>query len=167
MSSFWPVDLELTDTQSPREILKAAQEDWITSSNGVIELLLKDSEAKSGHSMLLVYAKHVPSNRTAALFTVLHRVDQPYPVTIQLEDRELPNFLKKSYHLSGKAPSNITSFEDYSRVLGDLQGQVSNEWVSDTPTEFRRKLKEAFNQGTVKTEILNLVSSSSEAKSKA
>ena len=40
--------------------------------------------------------------------------------------------------------------------------KVSNPWVSDTPAEFREKLAEAFNEGSVKSIILNLASNSSD-----
>jgi hypothetical protein len=36
---------------------------------------------------------------------------------------------------------------------------LDNKWVSDTPSEFRKKLSEAFNLGIIKREILNLASS--------
>lgn len=39
---------------------------------------------------------------------------------------------------------------------------AENPWVSDTPSEFRKKLIEAFNLGSVKTKILNLASSTSD-----
>ena len=51
MSNYWPSGLELSDTQSPREILKVAQEEWYTSSEGVMELVLQDAESESGNSM--------------------------------------------------------------------------------------------------------------------
>jgi hypothetical protein len=39
---------------------------------------------------------------------------------------------------------------------------VVNQWVSDTPSEFRKKLSEAFNLGIIKREILNLASSTTD-----
>ena len=69
MSSFWPKGVEITDTQSPREILSTAQEDWQTKSDGVMELILQDTQSESGNSMIIVHAKYVPSNRTATLFS--------------------------------------------------------------------------------------------------
>src|SRR5262245_50767347 len=133
MSNFWPSGLDLSDTQSPREILKVAQEDWSTSSNGVMELVLQDATSKSGNPMIIIHAKHVASNRTSTLFSVVHRPNNPYPVTIQPEDENLPTFLQKSYSRSGlvTAAAEIVSMSDQ---------RVSNPWVSDTPSEFRKKL---------------------------
>jgi hypothetical protein len=34
---FWPQDIQLSDNQSPLEILNTAQEEWRTSSDGVME----------------------------------------------------------------------------------------------------------------------------------
>lgn len=153
MSNFWPSGLDLSDTQTPREILKAANEDWQTSSDGVMELVLQDATSKSGNSMIIVHAKHVASNRTSTLFSIVHRPNNPYPVTIQLEDEDLPNFLKKSY----VRPSISIAME----LMGRSES-VSNPWVSDTPSEFRKKLAEAFNLGSVKSKILNLASGTSD-----
>ena len=38
---------------------------------------------------------------------------------------------------------------------------MKNEWVAETPGEFRNKLREAFNLGIVKSEVLSLFSSKS------
>jgi hypothetical protein len=159
MSNFWPTDIQLNDTQSPREILKAAQEDWQENSNGVMELVLQDAKSKSGNSMIIVHAKHVTSNRTATLFSIISRPNHPYPVTIQPKDEDLPDFLKKSYHEPGSS-----GFVGITAGLYGTQGKtVSNEWVSDTPPEFRQKLAKAFNLGIIKSEILNLASFATES----
>lgn len=150
MSNFWPSGLELSDTQSPREILEVAQEDWYTSSQGIMELVLQDAEAKSGMSMIIVHAKHVPSNRTSRLLSVIHRPNNPYPVTFHLEDEDLPDYLKKSY-----------TYSDLEDVASRLRVRVSNPWVSETPPEFRKNLANAFNLGYVKSRILNLASGAS------
>ncbi len=115
---------------------------------------MQDAKSKSGNSMIIVHAKHVLSNRTATLFSVVHRSNHPYPVTIQIKEENLPDFLKKSYHRSGSA----SLFDAYESIPSLARGTVSNEWVSDTPPEFRKKLADAFNLGTVKGEILNLAS---------
>jgi len=159
MSNFWPSGLDLSDTQTPREILTVAQKDWFTSSGGVMELVLQDATSKSGHSMIIVHAKHGASNRTSTLFSVIHRPSNPYPVTIQLEDERLPDFLKKSYTYT-RLNLGITTAE----IMGQKSEEsVSNPWVSDTPSEFRKKLAEAFNLGTIKSRILNLASATAVA----
>lgn len=160
---FWPQDIQLSDTQSPLEILNTAQEEWRTSSDGIMELVLQDTMSNSGNSMIIVHAKHVISNRTATLFSIVYRADYPYPVTIQPKDEDLPTFLKKSYYKPG-ARSIAEMKEHISLIpttrIAEKQGvsgkQVLNQWVSDTPSEFREKLVEVFNLGAIKSEILNL-----------
>jgi hypothetical protein len=160
MSTFWPEGIELKDTQSPREILKTAQEDWLESSDGVMGLVLQDAESKSGNSMIIVHAKHIPSNRTATLFSIVHRPNCPYPATIQPEEENIPEFLKKTY-LKPAASSELAMLSITGK-LGISETVVTNQWVSETPVEFREKLAKAFNLGSIKSAVLNLVSSSSE-----
>lgn len=147
MSSFWPDGLKLSDTQSPRDILKTAQEDWQTNTDGIMELVLQDARSESGNSMIIVHAKHAANNRTAMLFSVVHEDGKPYPVAIQQKSEDLPSFLKK------------TSQRHAALTAIDFLAPSVNQWVSDTPSEFRKKLTEAFNLGIVKREILNLASS--------
>jgi hypothetical protein len=128
-------------------------------------LLLQDAESNSGNSMIIIHAKHVTNKRTARLFSIVHQPEKSYPVTIQPEEEEsLPEFLKKSYY----SPSSQSEIEQTLKGLGnrlDLQkrninlNQVVNRWVSDTPSEFRKNLSDAFNLSIVKREILNLASS--------
>lgn len=154
MSDFYPAGLKLNDTQTPMEILRVAQEDWNTNSSGLLALVLQEAKSQSGNDMIIVHAKHVPSNRSATLFSVVHRPSAPYPVNIQTKEDDLPNVLKKSYYKPG--------FTDVGVAMGGIRGHtIENKWVSDTPADFREKLKEVFNLGLVKSAILNLVSSSS------
>ena len=153
MSDFWPNGLDLSDTEPPKEILKVAQEKWHQGSKGILELVLQDAESQAGNTMVVIHAKHVASNRTSTLFTIVYRPNKPYPVTIQLEDGNLPNFLKKTY--SGQSFADIAA----ENMMGK---PVSNPWVSETPSEFRKKLAKAFNEGSVKSVILNLVSDASD-----
>lgn len=161
MSKYFPVGLKLDDTQTPMEILQDARIDWETESNGLVTLILQTAKSKGDDDMILVHAKHVPSNRTVSLFSLVYRPGNPYPVRIQTKDDELPKFLRKSYYEPG-----------FAGVLGiaaaaSVQGRtVTNEWVSETPSEFRNKLSEVFNLGIVKSEVLNLVAGSATAGSK-
>ncbi len=172
MSSFWPKGVELNDTQSPRDILKTAQEEWQIASDGILDLILQDAESKSGNSMIIVHAKNVATNRTATLFSIVHQPEKPYPVTIQPEKEDLPTFLKKSYYDESTLNklSKGSELEKMIRTSALLPIQravdldvkpVVNNWVSDTPSEFRNKLSEAFNLGIVKREILNLAAANS------
>jgi hypothetical protein len=160
MSSFCPDGFELSDTQSPRDILNTAKEDWQTNSDGIMDLVLQDTESESGNSMIIVRAKHVVNKRTAILFSIVHQPEKPYPVTIEPKGEKLPTFLQKSYY------ETIPQFQQaLVGVIGERYQspkQVVNRWVSDTPSEFRKKLTEAFNLGIVKREILNLASSATD-----
>jgi len=154
MTSYWPSGLELKDTQSPLEILQEAKKEWEANSAGALTLVFQSTKSESGNEMIIVHAKHLPSERTATLLSVLHRETSPYPATIDPRDVDLPNFLKKSYY----RPAIHTAL---GQVLNPVKIQtdgytVTNEWVSDTPAEFRKNLQLAFNLGTVKSEILNL-----------
>ena len=148
MSTFWPSDLEVKDTHSPMEILQEALRDWETNTDGLMTLVLQPTKSTYGDEMIIVHAKYVPSNRTASLFSVLHRPSNPYPVTILPRDDELPDYLKKTYRKPGP----------FSRVVPIVvEGRtVTNDWVADTPLEFRAKLEKAFNLSVVKSEVLNL-----------
>ncbi|TWU59729.1 hypothetical protein Poly51_00010 [Rubripirellula tenax] len=150
MNQFWPYDLNLDDTSSPHEILCDAKEEWAEQSGGLLDLVIQEAESTSGHDMLIVHAKHVPSNRTVTLFSVVHRSDTPYPARIQPRDDELPDLFKKSYYRPG--------IGDMSAALGGVAGrQVENKWVCDTPAEFRSKLSKVFDLGVLKSEVLSLM----------
>lgn len=165
MSSFWPEDLKLEDTQSPEEILEAAREDWQTSTNGLMDLLVQEGASESGNPIMVVHAKHVASNRTAALFSIIHRPSSPYPVAIHFKEEELPNFLRKSYQKpssSRSSPTGTTTVgvsltSEIRQMMGYSDSEtISNPWVSDTPSEFRKNLASVLNHSVVKREILNL-----------
>jgi hypothetical protein len=149
MSGFWPTGLDISDTAPPTAILKTAQGEWETKSGGVLTLVLQEAESESGNTMIIVHAKYIPGNRTATLFSVVHRPNAPYPVTIQAEKEDLPEFLKKSYRKPDLG--DIASIGMYGQ-------EIQNKWVSDTPSEFRSKLEEAFNLGSVKRVVLSLIS---------
>ena len=160
---FWPQDIQLSDTQSPLEILAAAQEEWRISRDGVMELVLQRTISKSGNFVIIAHAKHVLSDRTATLFSVVYRPGYPYPVTIQPEEEDLPTFLKKSYYELAKSP--LVEMKETIALIPTLDEpgkRFLNQWVSDTPPEFRKKLAEVFNLGIVKSVILHLASSTSE-----
>jgi hypothetical protein len=151
VTQFWPPGLDLTDTASPLDILEEAQREWAEQSQGLLALVIQEAESTDGDRMLIVHAKHVPSNRTATLFSVVHRSDAPYPAKIQPRENELPDFLKKSYYRPG--------IGDLSAGMGLATGrQVTNKWVCDTPSEFRSELRNVLNLGIVKSEVLSIVS---------
>lgn len=148
MSKFFPSGIRLDDNHTPKEILQDAVRDWETESMGQLTLVLQPGNAQDGDEMILVHGKHVPSNRTISLFSVVSRSGSPYPTRIQPRNDEMPIFYKKSYYKPGIADD----------IDFDLQGRnVTNKWVAETPAEFREKLVDAFNLGTIKTELLNLI----------
>jgi hypothetical protein len=100
--------------------------------------------------MIIVHAKHVPGNRTTTLFSVISRPNAPYPATIQPKEDVLPNALKKTYY----KPGVLDGLE--SKVITAGQ-KITNQWVSDSPSEFRTNLEQAFNLSFVKSAILNLL----------
>jgi len=153
MSMFWPAGLDLRDTQSPIEILGFTQEEWSANSDGFLALVFQTAKSRSGNDMIIVHAKHIPSNRTAELFSIAHRLDTPYPVAIQPNEYELPKSLKKKYYQENEHEYEMRDHEP------DAGYTVENPWVADTPSELRLLLEKAFNLGSVKSVILNLVSS--------
>lgn len=153
MSGFWPDRLDLSDTRSPLEILQDARQEWEEKSGGVLTLVCEETTSQSGNRIIIVHAKHVPGNRTRTLFSVIHRPKDPYPVTIQPEGDDLPDFLRKTYHRSGVGEVAV----DIASLVGHT---VTNEWVSDTPSEFCGKLKQVFNLGSIKQMVMSLVSHS-------
>jgi hypothetical protein len=146
--------------------LNTAKEDWQKNSNGLMDLVLQDTESESGNPMIIVHAKHVVKNRTSMLFSIVHQPKQPYPVSIEPKGEKLPTFLQKSYY-DGPIPK-LSQVGIGHMVAGAIAGRekmpnlVVNQWVSDTPSEFREKLTQAFNLGVIKREILNLASSTTD-----
>lgn len=149
MTNYWPSNFHLEDVSTPAQILESAGYEWDVNSNGQLQLIFQESLADHNYETIIVHAKHVSSNRTKTLFSVSHRTGNPYPVRIEPTADELPNYLKKSYTTNSTA-SLLSSF--------DIKGKtITNEWVCDTPSEFRRKLSDVFNLGTLKADILSLL----------
>jgi hypothetical protein len=173
MGNYFPKDIVVEDVQSPTEILEEAQKEWEVDSKGMLKLLLQSTQSQSGNDLIIVRAKHVPSNRVGTLFSLVHRPLVCYPVTIILEAEEkLPDVLKKSYtkrvdRTSTPKAMGVPMIGDilspFSRnPITDIKAQfveVKNDWVADTPLEFRNKLKQAFNLSSIKALIINLLAS--------
>jgi len=155
MPSFWPSGLELSDTATPMSILLAAGEEWKTTSEGLLELIMQTGETESGNDIILVHAMHTPSNRTASLLSVVMRSGLAYPARLQPNEEDLPNFFKKSY----SRPANPVGITAIQNILNTIPTFEENKWVAETPSDFRRQLADAFNLGGTKSIILNLVAS--------
>lgn len=158
MSSYWPSDLELSDTAAPMDILRDASEDWKVNSQGLLELIMQSAQSKSGNDMILVHAKHIPSNRTASLLAVVMRPNNPYPARLQPKEEDMPDFFKKTYIKRGIDASPL-GLHGTLRSIQALQLTETNKWVAETPSEFRAKLADALNLGAMKSIVLNLVAS--------
>jgi len=170
MSSFWPEDITIEDTRSPKEILEEAQIDWEENTDGIMSLVLQDSDSGTGSSMLIVHATHLPSNITAELFSVVWRSGFPYPSAIQpRKEDDIPQFLKKKYSVKVKNPNSIGGLVRSNTGLTGMLAEeetyktVENHWVADTPVEFEQKLASAFKLASVKRIVLNLAAKGKEA----
>jgi hypothetical protein len=176
MSNFWPKGIEIKSRQSPIQILETAQKDWVKNSDGELTLLLQEAKSESGNNIIIVHAKHVPTNRIIQLFSVIYRPTSPYPATIEPKQDDLPDFLKKSYYQPSKAglatrQARIAEMDRGSlgRIKGPMEvegKEVKNTWVSEEPSEFREKLEQVFNLGIVKSDIMNLLLASQEVANK-
>lgn len=161
MSDYWPRGIELNDVASPLDILEDAAKGWSEKTGGIVELLIQPATSTSKNDMLIVHGKHVPSGRTVSLFSVVHRPGAPYPARLQLDNDDLPDFFKKAYYQPGAYSMRAA----IGAIAGSAEGrQVTNEWVCDVPSEFRTKLRDAFNDGGVKTKILNLIAAPKQAE---
>lgn len=165
---FFPDDIELSEIFSPSEILEDAKREWDAHSNGILLLQISQALLDSEEELVLeVYIVHSPSKRMAKVLSVAHRPNHPYPIEIRPESFNIPKYLKKSYKTqSRRSLSPLFSIADQMRAIESapefVTQTITNEWVCDTPTEFREKLEKAFNLGTVKSTILNIIAGSSQ-----
>jgi hypothetical protein len=166
--SFFPEDIELSDIRSPSEILSEAQSEWEGHSNGLLLLRVSPAALEGEDEFILdVYIVHSPSKRMAKLLSVAHRPEHPYPVEIRPESFDIPRYLKKSYTVQARRSiPPLFSVPDYLRAVEKAIPEIStqtitNEWVCDTPSEFRENLRKALNLGSVKSAINNIIVGSS------
>lgn len=156
--SFFPDDIDLSEIQSPTEILEEAREEWARRSGGTLELIVVESDlSDSAKSILDIILAHSSSGRQAKLLSLRHVPDQAYPLEIVPESFNYPDYLVKKRFVPARkktllGPSILDS-------LGELipEHTVTNKWVCETPREFRLMLAEALNLGSVKSLIVNLV----------
>ena len=164
---FFPDDIELSEIFSPSEILEDAKRDWDAHSNGILLLQISQALVESEEELVLdVYVIHSPSKRMAKVLSVAHRPNHPYPIEIRPESFNIPKYLKKSYKTqTRRSPSPLFSIADQMRAIERALPEVvtqtiTNEWVCDTPSEFKEKLENAFNLGSVKSTIHNIIAGS-------
>jgi hypothetical protein len=161
---FFPEGIELSDICSPVEILEEAQHEWEEHSDGLLLLRIGPAAVEGEDEMILdVYIVHNPSKRMAKLLSIAHRPNQSYPVEIRPESFDIPEYLRKSYTIQKRrSPSPLFSPQAYLRGMEGILPEVTtktitNEWVCDTPAEFRSKLEEALSLGSVKSAINNII----------
>jgi hypothetical protein len=167
---FFPEGIELSSILSPSEILEEARREWEVDSNGLLLLRISQVLIESEEETILdVYIVHSPSKRMAKVLSLAHRPNQPYPIEIRPESFNIPKYLKKSYEIqTRRSPSSsvFSSLVDQMRALERTLPEVitktiTNEWVCDTPAEFREKLEKVFNLGVIKSTINNIIAGSS------
>jgi hypothetical protein len=156
--SFFPDDLDLSTLQSPVAILKEAQEEWKERSQGVLHLHRVESELSNSTQYITdVILAHVASGRSAKLLSLRHLPGKPYPVEIQPEAFDYPDYLVKQRVVPARKKSLLGP--SILEGLGDIipQHTITNKWICETPLELRERLAEAFNLGSVKSLTVNLV----------
>jgi hypothetical protein len=158
LAKFFPAGLDARDSSSPADILLEARTQWERESSGALTLDFTNDEIKEGLAVTFVRVIHLPSQRSASLFEVGHRPDTPYPVAIQPDDDDLPKLLRKSYYEPGSPGLTNWNAMMAAATLAKTEGKtVKNDWVADTPAEFRAMLEKAFNLGYVKGIVVNLL----------
>ncbi|MEM7735651.1 MAG: DUF6331 family protein [Deinococcota bacterium] len=154
MTNSWSDGVDPGYTQTSREILEDAQADWYERSRGLLELVLEDALSKAGNSVVLVYIKHVPTNKTAWSFSILRDTKNKYPITIQPGYKHIQHYQEESslYSLTKIARAVATHF---------VGNNVSNQWIAHTPTELREKLIETAKLAIIMSKKIDLSSTDS------
>ena len=161
--SFFPHDLEIVNVQSPLDILSEAKNEWDAEGQGVITLLVvegRSTESDIVYAWIRVYAQHIPTERIENLLTVIHVCDKPYPARIDLVKEDVPAVLRKERLVPAKSPGLMTAglLQTLSEAIP--AHTVSEEWVCQSPGEFRQQLAKALTRGSVKSAITNIIAAS-------
>ena len=155
MSKFFPKGISTQDTKSPAFILREAKAQWERETGKVLTLDLETRIDTPPLAVVFVRAVHCESERSALLFRVAHREGVPYPATIEREEEDLPIALRKTYYRPGiSGIAAMVSAAGYGQTEGRT---IKNDWVAETPSEFRELLERAFNLGYVKGAVINLI----------
>lgn len=164
--SFFPSDLEIINAQSPLDILSEAKDEWDAKGQGVVTLLVDEgrstlrSHGDIDVTLIRVYALHIPTERVESLLTVIHVSGKPYPARINPEKEDIPAYLRKERFVPAKKaglmpPSILQSISEAIPAH-----TVTEEWVCESPEEFRRQLAKALTLGHVKSAITNIIAGS-------
>lgn len=156
--SFFPEDLDLSTLQSPVAILKEAQEEWKDRTQGALILHIVESDLSNSSQFIIdIILVHVASKRSARLLSLRHLPGKSYPVEIQPEAFDYPDYLVKQRVVPARKKSLLGP--SILEGLGEIipQHTITNKWICETPLELRERLAEAFNLGSVKSLTVNLV----------
>lgn len=165
--SFFPHDLEIVNVQSPLDILSEAKNEWDAEGQGVIKLLVVEGRSTIPattpdivYACIRVYAQHIPTERIEHLLTVIHVCDKPYPARIELVKEDIPANLRKERFVPARSGGLLSS--DLFKTLNEAAPAhtVSEEWVCQSPGEFRKQLAKALTRGSVKSAITNIIAAS-------
>ena len=161
--SFFPRDLEIVNVQSPLDILSEAKNEWDAEGQGVITLLVVEGRSTTPdivYACIRVYAQHIPTERIEYLLTVIHVCDKPYPARIELVKEDIPANLRKERFVPAMR-GGLVSSDFFERVNKAAPAHtVSEEWVCQSPGEFRKQLAKALTRGSVKSAITNIIAAS-------
>ncbi|MFN9610547.1 MAG: hypothetical protein ACK546_00080 [bacterium] len=162
--SFFPHDIEIANLESPLDILSEAKLEWDSEGQGIISLLVDEgqSTSKDGTTFALihVFVVHIPSQRVAGLLTVFHVSGKPYPARIKPERHDVPDFLRKERAVPPR-PTDLSKQHVLSSFASMAPAHtVVEEWVCESPSEFRKQLAKALTQGSVKYTITSIVAAS-------
>ena len=162
MAKYFPRDINISDISPPLAILRDAQSEWEEATGGALALDIDVGISDKGLSLISVRAVRRANDRSATLFRVTHRQDNPYPAAVIPEGEDLPTPLRKTYFQRGFPSLGGINAAVLASTMMNSEGKMStNEWVADTPAEFRELLEKALTRGYAKGVILNLIASAS------
>jgi hypothetical protein len=150
--SLWPTDLHTDDVRTPTEILVEQAQLLEKETKGVLQGRVTEPEVE-GRKILAfeVVAPRIPV--TTRLFEVQQSPQLEYPVAIIPPNVAIPDYLKREVY----RPSGMEAVLAGPVVAGRME---TNEWVADTPLEFRKKLEKLLSSSGVKAILYSLLARS-------
>ena len=161
--TFFPSDFEVINAQAPLCILSEAKNEWDAKGKGVVTLLIDEGSPASlvdddtDMTFIHVYLTHIPTGRVENLLTVIHANGKPYPARINPEKEDTPHYLRKQRIVPAKKPGLISASILQSLSEAIPAHTVTEEWVCESPDDFRKQLAKALTLGRVKSAITNII----------
>ena len=147
--TFWSNDLFDATNASPKDILKAAGDEWRTAPRFCHTAFRRRSWTIALCWALLytTYHKH-----GTTVYLRRHRLNQTYPVLINPPKSDIPEFLQRKRYVPGEAGlATGVLGPGFHRIIEGRPGRfVENEWVCGTPAEFREKVIKVLAMDHVK-----------------